>query len=219
MFNLHLFSQTDSIDWTSEVKTVNKDENFLYEQRIEPSKAGYYRGVQIIRPSSPNSSFSWADNEWTGCNKENKYVEFTAWDWRHKYTVAISTDPSATTSYFVTENDLPFTTSPAFFRPEVMSKYKNDPDQYTIDEERETISCRGSWSLRSYGVNEAGQVYAYICDLALLPSSELQYWKSFNEEPKAGISQRSLTNDFEGKFSDITTPWKTCCPLCGDGQL
>ena len=58
---------------------------------------------------------------------------------------------------------------PRFFRAEVLSKYKNDPDKYTINEEHRSISCRGSWDLRSYGISEAGQVYAYICDLMLLP--------------------------------------------------
>ena len=206
MFEFILQPLRDSIDWTAEIETVSEDTGLFYHQRIEAGKAGYYRGVQIIRPPrSPSGSLSQSGFE-RARRKKSEYAEFAAWDWRHGRITNISTDPSATTNHQVPENDLPFALSPAFFRPEVLSKYKNDPDKYTIDEEHRSISCRGSWDLRSYGVNEVGQVHAYICDLQLLPYKEQQYWHSFNEEPKTGISQRALANDFNGTFSDTTTP-------------
>ena len=87
-----------------------------------------------------------------------------------------------------------FNLEPVFFRPEVLHKYKADKEKYTID--REVISCRGGWYLRSHDVNDAGQVYAYLCDLRLLPRQEQEYWKSFNEHPRTGISERSWKTDF-----------------------
>ena len=54
--------------------------------------------------------------------------------------------------------------------------------------------------LRGYDVNEAGQVHAYICYLRNLPYQEQQYWSSFNEKPKAGISERAIRTDFEGEL-------------------
>ena len=100
---------------------------------------------------------------------------------------------------------LPYELSPAFFRPEVLSKYKADRDKYAIDEMRRFITCRGAWELRSYDVNEAGQVNAYICDLRYLPYQEQLYWASFNEEPKGTISHRAIENDFEGISSSQIT--------------
>ncbi|WP_446808486.1 hypothetical protein ACH50O_14495 [Methylomonas sp. 2BW1-5-20] len=91
-------------------------------------------------------------------------------------------------------SDLPFATSPAFFRPEVLLKYKADPDKYQI--ESRSIHCRGGWFLKSFDINEAGQVHAYLCDLSHLPYAEQLYWKSFNEPPKAGISTRAYRSDF-----------------------
>lgn len=194
------------LDWTAETETVSKDAGLFYRQRVEAGKAGYYRGVQIVPPSrSPSSLLSQTTSGRTKC-KENDHVEFTAWDSRHRRIANISTHPSATTNPQAPESDLPSDLSIAFFRAEVLSKYKNDPDKYKIDEEHRSISCRDSWNLRSYGINKAGQAHAYICDLRLLPCREKQYWKSFNEKPKVGISRRALTNDFEGEFSDITTP-------------
>ena len=100
-------------------------------------------------------------------------------------------------------NDLPYGTSPAFFRPDVLAKYKSDHEKYQI--ESRMISCRGRWSLH-YDVNDADQVHVYICDLQHLPYSEQLHWASHNEAPKADISQRALEIDFEAKWSSLSTP-------------
>ena len=205
-FEFQLYPFDGSVNWTADRETVTEDTSFFYNRIIEVDKAGHYRGVQIIYPSP--SSIRLLSQAISGqtTRKESEYAEFTALDWRHKRIADISTSPSATTNHMVPENDSPYALSPAFFRAEVLSKYKNDPDKYTIDEEHRSISCRGSWYLRSYDVNEAGQIHAYIYDLQHLPYREQQYWKSFNEKPKANISQRSVANDFEGIFFDSTTP-------------
>ena len=52
-----------------------------------------------------------------------QYVDFVAHDWRNGRVSTISTDPCATTNYFQTDNNsLPFELSPAFFKPEVLSR-------------------------------------------------------------------------------------------------
>ena len=56
--------------------------------------------------------------------------------------------------------------------------------------------------LRSYDVNEAGQVHTYISDLQALPHQEQLYWLSYNEKPKAGISKRAMETDFKGEWAD-----------------
>ena len=104
------------------------------------------------------------------------------------------------------QNSLPFELSSAFFRPEVLLKYKTDRNKYTIEERHRTIRCRNAWALRSYDVNEAGQVHAYICDLQSLPYQEQLHWASFNEEPKTGISKRALEHDIRGEWTSIVDP-------------
>lgn len=109
----------------------------------------------------------------------------------------ISTAPGAAANYFV-KSDLPFETSPAFFRPEVLLRYKADTEKYRLTDR--SISCRGAWSLQTYDINDAGQVHTYICYLRNLPYEEQLHWKAYNESPKGPISKRALTNDFEGEF-------------------
>jgi hypothetical protein len=163
------------------------------------------RGVQIIRPREAREISEQVSSRWGGRNSNREYTTFIAEDWRHKKITEISTDPVATTNYFIAkENDLPFELSPAFFKPEVLSKYKTDRDKYTIDERE--IHCRAAWTLKAYDVNDAGQVFAYICYLRNLPDNEQLHWKSYNEEPKTSISKRALINDFKGEFVTFQSP-------------
>jgi len=49
-------------------------------------------------------------------------------------------------------------------------------------------------------------VFAYICYLRSLPYNEQLHWKSYNEEPKAFISERAFINDFKGEFVSFQHP-------------
>ena len=188
-------------DGPEEVVRVSDD--FLYRQKVQGG-AAYTRGVQIIRPRDAREISEQVSKRWRG-GSHREYVTFIAEDWRHKRVAEISTDPVATTNYFqANENDLPFELSPAFFRPEVLSKYKTDRDKYTVDERE--IHCRAAWMLRAYDVNDAGQVFAYICYLRNLPHNEQLHWKSYNERPKASISERAFINDFKGEFVSFQHP-------------
>ena len=85
-----------------------------------------------------------------------------------------------------------------------MHKYTADPDKYTV--EHRGIHCRGAWTLRAHGVNDAGQVFAYICYLRDLPYQEQLYWQSFNEKPKAGLPDDIVRPDFHGQWPSNDPP-------------
>ena len=203
MFDFLLLRFSEFRRWADSSEDIVRRRSIFYRQKTDPGKASYTRGAQVIRPARSNTAiFSAMKHGW---REGNQHVEFTAWDFRNQRVATISTDPRATTSYFETEgNSLPFATSPAFFRPEVLAKYKSDSEKYAI--EGGYIHCRGGWALRSFDVNEAGQIHAYICYLRDLPYSEQLYWKSFNEQPKAGISERAFKSHFEGEPVDPTDP-------------
>lgn len=184
-------------------ETVRVSNEVLYRQKVQRG-AAYTRGVQIIRPRDARTASENVSGRWFGSSKR-EYASFIAQDWRNGKVVDISTDPAATTNYFEAGgNDLPYELSPAFFRPEVLSKYKTDREKYTVRER--DIDCRTSWTLRGYDVNDAGQVFAYICFLRNLPFNEQLHWKSFNEPPKAGISERAYINDFKGEYVTFRHP-------------
>ena len=205
LFDFTLFNRSKFSAWgDGEEQIFDSSDEIFYRQKI-CGPAAYTRGVQIIKPSHPKSEiFSGMKGGWLG-SKEKKHVELIAYDWRNGRVLKISTNPEATTNYFQAKNNnLPFELSPAFFKPEVLLKYKADKDKYTVGERK--IHCRAAWFLEAFDVNEAGQVFAYICYLRRLPESELLHWLSYNEEPKASISERARINDFEGRFVSFTDP-------------
>ena len=206
MFDFTLSRRESFSSWPEAAEDVfNESDDFFYRQKIAAGHAAYTRGVQIVRPMrSQREIFSSMRDDWFG-RGDKGFVEFIAYDWRNKRVTKISTDPSATSNYFdAKENSLPFELSPAFFRPEVLLKYKGDRDKYTVGPR--DVHCRAAWTLRGYDVNEAGQVHAYICDLGNLPYSEQLHWLSYNEPPKASISERAFISDFKGGFSSNTDP-------------
>jgi hypothetical protein len=159
---------------------------------IDAGNGSYSRGFQIIRTQA--SAETVRRRIW-GINNERQYESFIAHDWKHNEVRICSCDPEQLGNYFV-KSDLPFAISPVFFRPEVLRKYKADSEKYVFKER--SISCRGSWHLKTYDINHAGQVHTYLKYLGDLPYQEQLYWKSYNEAPKASISNRAFTTDFKG---------------------
>ena len=155
----------------------------------------YSRGVQILEVAPPQVS---GDDD-----SHKQYATFIANDFRHKVIAEFSCAPDQLSNYFQ-PTDQPLEMSPSFFHPEVLTKYKSDPEKYCI--EHRSISCRGSWMLKSFGWNDVGQVHAYLGYLGRLPYEEQLHWKQFNEPPKAGLSASVIATDFEGEWSDEYEP-------------
>ena len=203
MFDFTLYKRPGFGGWSRNRTEENIEESdaFFYKRSID-GPAAYTRGVQIIRPRrSEEVVHKDIVDGWFG-QKSKQYVEFIAYDWRNEVVRKISTDPKETTNYFVAkDNALPYELSPAFFRPEVLLKYKGDRDKYTVGDR--DVSCRAAWHMKGIDVNEAGQIHAYIVYLRDLPYTEQLHWLSFNEPPKTGISKRAVTTDFEGQFSNL----------------
>ena len=178
-----------------------KEGGLFYRFHLEPGHASYMRGCQIVRTTRPPEIIKETivrRHDPLG-GDEREYASFIVQDWRHRTIVEVSCAPGATCNYFnQNEFDLPFELSPAFFRPEVLAKYKADSEKYHLD--GHSISCRGTWSLESYDINSAGQVHAYLCDLRHLPYEEQVHWKLYNEPPKAPISERAFKADFQGSW-------------------
>lgn len=181
-----------------ETRIILNEEAIYYRFRSNPGRESYLRGFQIISPILDEGLRRRLRGE---PGEPMRYATFIANDWKNKRVEECSCDPSLLGNYFVS-SDLPYETSPAFFRPEVLLKYKQDPDKYII--EQRSIHCKGAWFLKSFDINNEGQIHAYLCDLNKLPYSEQLYWKSFNEFPKETISNRAFQSDFLAQWS--TTP-------------
>ncbi len=172
----------------------------VYDSEGLPT-AGWLRGFQIIRNQEPRKKMlKIIAGKYSPAQK---YEKFIAMDWKHQRIAECSCDEKQLDSYF-TDTGKPFQITPAFFKPEVLLKYKQDKEKYKLTQR--TISCRNSWHLQTYDINEAGQVHTYLRYLGQLPHSEQLHWKSYNEEPKGTISKRAFITDIKGDWDRSYNP-------------
>lgn len=182
---------------------IEREAPDLFYHGVSIANASYVNGRMIVRSSI---SLQQLIDEWkeeTHPTKKKEYATFKIFDRKNNVEVETSCAPEFLSNYFQ-KSDLPWEISPAFFRPDVLHRFKADPEKYSLDDR--SISCRNAWYLKSYDINEAGQVHAYIGDLARLPLEEQRYWHSFNEWPKGPISKRAHENDILGEFSSEYDP-------------
>lgn len=201
------FTRTDpkTFDgWNHGSMATNKSASDLFYSIGSSINASYINGCMILRPSITVEQLikEWKDEE---DPKSKRYATFKVVDWKNKRQIETSCAPEFLSNYFEKERtDKPFEISPVFFRSEVLLRFKSDPEKFDLTDR--TISCRNAWYLKTYDINEVGQVHTYIGYLAKLPYEEQLYWQSFNEWPKGGISKRAYENDFEGQFSSEYDP-------------
>ncbi len=203
-FDVHRYQDLSGFNPSSEKRkeeVFRDDKNEIYANRIityqknNTPDVGSLRGFQIIRNSQAHKKMLAI---LTGQNlKPKKYEKFIAIDWKNKRIAELSCNPKEFGSYFEQTNK-PFAISPAFFKPEVLLKYKSDPDKYNL--KHRSITCRNSWHLQTYDINEKGQVHTYLIYLSYLPHSEQLHWKQFNEKPKASIAKRAFNTDFMAQW-------------------
>ena len=201
-FDFTRFIPDELSSWDSAEEKNYKADNLFFRYGALPGHASYANGHIILRPSLTTDDLvdEWkAEKDVSG----RQYAVFKIFDRKNNKMVETSCSPQHIVNYF-TKSDLPWEISPAFFRPEVLQRFKADPEKYTIDDR--SICCRNAWFLKSYDINEAGQVHTYIGDLADLPYEEQLYWKSFNEWPKDGISKRAFQTDIQGELPDEDDP-------------
>jgi len=169
---------------------------------VMPSRASYTRGVQLASLALSQEEVHLRHGG-SSHDRDRRYESFIALDVKHKQVAELSSAPDELDSYYE-DTGKPWEVTPAFFRPEVLLKYKADSEKYTIRDR--TIECRGSWYLQTYDINDAGQVHTYLIYLSRLPYEEQLHWKQYNEEPKTGISRRAFVADIQGAWHDEYDP-------------
>ena len=205
MFDINRYRSGNFSGWDNERKSteIGISKTIYGYLSVSHGTGSHSRGFQLIEFNVPKEQI--VNRVWgrSADEQQKKYCTFTAYNWKNKITSEISCDPSCLSIYF-TESDLPFETTPAFFRPEVLTKYKLERAKYKLD--TRSVSCRGTWHLQTFDINSAGQVHTYLIYLSRLPYEEQLHWKQFNENPKAPISRRAITTDFEGQFIEDYDP-------------
>ena len=201
IFDFTRFSPGSFNGWGDHPRIARRAPDLFYNGGSNGS-ASYVNGRMIVRSTV---SVQGLIDEWKEESNPTKreYATFKIYDRKNNIEVETSCAPEFLSNYFQ-ESNLPWEISPAFFRADVLHRFKADPEKYSLDDR--SISCRNAWYLKTYDINEAGQVHTYIGYLADLPIEEQRYWQSFNEWPNGTISKRAHENDIMGAFSSEYDP-------------
>jgi len=189
--------------WSNQRRFERSDPHLFYHGGVQPGVGSYMNGRQVVFPPVTMREIVRRYKEYRN-PKKRRYAVFRALDLKTMKHIEVSCDPAKLSNYFQPESELPLEMSPAFFRAEVLHKYKSDPSKYELSDR--SINCRGAWHLDTYDINEAGQVHTYLRYLAYLPYQEQLYWQSFNEWPRGFVSQRAFRTDFMGEWSTEYDP-------------
>lgn len=201
IFDFTRFKPGSFNGWGDHPRIQHREPDLFYNGGSD-GNASYVNGRMVVRSTVPLEQLI---EEWKeGSNPtKREYATFKIFDRKNNVEVETSCGPEFLSNYFQKSN-LPWEISPAFFRPDVLHRFKADPEKYSLDDR--SISCRNAWYLTTYDINEAGQVHTYVGYLADLPIEEQRYWQSFNEWPKGTISKRAHENDITGEFSSEYDP-------------
>lgn len=118
--------------------------------------------------------------------------------------IRCSCDPDALANYFGANPEAPNYVTPVHFRREVLQKYYDNPEKYSVEDGY--LRCSGSWGLRMDN-DSPDHVVVFLGDLGRdLPKSERDYWRSFNVAPEGSMSQTGMRRAFLGEWADAQTP-------------
>jgi hypothetical protein len=143
--------------WTKGKHFDRKGRDLFYHGGVMQGYASYVNGRLIVRPVITRAEIIRSRRDAWDRSKQ-QYAVFKAIDLKTREHIEVSCSPDALSNYFQPESQLPLEMSPAFFKAEVLHRYKADQEKYEVRDR--SINCRGTWSLRTYDINDAGQVSA-----------------------------------------------------------
>ena len=114
--------------------------------------------------------------------------------------VQFTCDPNQLANYFGANPDAPNYLTPVHFRRDVLVKYYDRPDLFSVEDGY--LRCSALWGLRMDN-DSSGTVIVWLGDLGLyLPAAERDYWRAFNVPPTRPISESTYRRAILGQFAD-----------------
>ena len=172
-------------------KIKSNGKNIFYRYSALGENSSCAKGVQIIPIAVSEQKIAERIHGLFSVNNTQQEEFIVACDPENKKIVEAVYEPGVPASI-------------AFFRPEVLSKYKADHEKYRFGDNQ--VSCRYLWGLAFFDINEEGQVYTSLKHLSDLPNEEQQHWKQFNERPKAMMADYAIRRFFSGEFCSCYSP-------------
>ena len=155
------------------------------------------RGRKLIEPL-PKSKSGFGDFA-----EEPKYVEFIVDVDDNGDEVCYTCNPYKLKTVSGENPDAPWDFTPIHFRKQVLDRYYNEPNKYTVKDSR--VEC-GMWGLKIDN-HDPDKVCVFLDELGVsLPYEEQLHWRAHNILPEGGISRTVYERMVEGKRASSDQP-------------
>ena len=179
-----------------EVDNIKKGDNYTYSlyirnlDRGDTKTQGWLLGKKLIAGTKDFKTTIWETKE------DDKFEEFI---------IGVDEDGKETfCSCNVDYQASPGFLTPIFFKREVLKKYYDSPDKYSVEDGR--VKCDSFWGLRVLN-NHSDHIIVWLEDLKSLPYKEQHHWGAFNLTPSARkISHADFARNINGEFTDPEHP-------------
>lgn len=181
--------------------TTIKDSDFIFSYALQES-AGYglgyksravFRGKCMMRYNDKDIQHLWK-------LRDSGYEDFVVGADEDGKEVFMSCEENRMPNLFTRQGDEPYSLSPVFFKRDVLSKYFQAVDKYSV---QDGDLSGPSWGIRIDNDRSDDYVVAALVDLGRMPHKEQLHWKSFNVLPPRNGSYSTTT--FSRWFAAIPT--------------
>jgi hypothetical protein len=170
-----------------------------YPNTLPSTPITRYLGTRVFPPPPVERAGVWPYE-----TPDNNFPEFIVGEDGDGSEVQHSCDPAALSNYFGANPGEPHYLTPVYFRREVLQKYYNNPELYTVRDGR--LICVSLWSV-AIDNDSPEFVVVFLGDLGRdLPSRERDYWRSYNVPPGKGMSETGVRRAFLGQYADPQAP-------------
>ncbi|MFR0639503.1 hypothetical protein RF641_16270 [Arthrobacter sp. LS16] len=208
---LDLWLYTDVTSHFPEAPQCTDLKRFDMEWKDNDSSGSNSVGVALGYPTSLfNAKKYFAPGPVEKCNlweyedRNRSYEDFIIGEDEFGKPVTFTCEEDKLANYFGKNPEAPHYLTPVFFRRDVLLKYYNHAELYTVSSG--SVSCGTRWNLRMDNDHEE-YVAVFLGDLGRdLPDTERQYWKGFNIAPRGPMSSTYSQRSYEGKWVDAQQP-------------
>jgi len=184
VFTDEVINDTRSIDELGGNKipwTTIKDSDFIFSYALQES-AGYglgyksravFRGKCMMRYNDKDIQHLWK-------LRDSGYEDFVVGADEDGKEVFMSCEENRMPNLFTRQGDEPYSLSPVFFKRDVLSKYFQAVDKYSVQD-----GCLSgpSWGIPIDNDRSDDYVVVALVDLGRMPHREQLHWKNFNVLP------------------------------------
>lgn len=141
---------------------------------------------------------------WPWDRADEVYPEFIIDEDQNGRPVRFTCEEDKLANYFGKNPDAPNYLTPVFFRPDVLQRYYDDPEHYSISDGR--LSFGNLWGVQIDNGNP-NVVMVFLGDIGRdIPNSHRAHWLAYNVPPVGRMSESTFRRSFLAQFAETENP-------------